>query len=260
MIESAVNEGRRFTDSPRVKKHTFGGAFLLVVLMLIGSTLYATLSWMWDDKRLPLSHIVLEGDLKYVSPLDVQRAFARLQHVGTFMSQDVKVLQDTVEAIPWVSHASIRKQWPDTVKVFLTEYKAVAIWNGNELLNSRGLVFNGDIGKLEEERVKLYGPIGTNQEVLDIWQQINPQFAVLNLKISSLLLNERRAWQIILDNGIRLELGKESLEERVERFLSLYKNLGSDSQRVSYIDLRYDTGASVGWFPEQDLEQESTDD
>lgn len=176
------------------------------------------------------------------------------------MSQDVKVLQDTVEAIPWVSHASIRKQWPDTVKVFLTEYKAVAIWNGNELLNSRGLVFNGDIGKLEEERVKLYGPIGTNQEVLDIWQQINPQFAVLNLKISSLLLNERRAWQIILDNGIRLELGKESLEERVERFLSLYKNLGSDSQRVSYIDLRYDTGASVGWFPEQDLEQESTDD
>ncbi|NUW68427.1 cell division protein FtsQ/DivIB [Vibrio coralliilyticus] len=260
MIESALNESRRFTDSPLVKKHTLGGAFLLVVLLLIGSILHSTLSWMWDDQRLPLSKIVLEGELKYVSALDVQRAFATLQHVGTFMSQDVKVLQDTVEAIPWVSHASIRKQWPDTVKVFLTEYKAVAIWNGNELLNSQGQVFNGDIGKLAEERVKLYGPAETSQEVLAVWRKINPEFAALNLKISSLLLNDRRAWQIILDNGIRLELGKESLEERVERFLSLYKNLGSDSQRVSYIDLRYDTGASVGWFPEQELEQESTDD
>lgn len=48
---------------------------------------------MWDDQRLPLSKIVLEGELKYVSALDVQRAFATLQHVGTFMSQDVKVLK-----------------------------------------------------------------------------------------------------------------------------------------------------------------------
>lgn len=107
------------------------------------------------------------------------------------------------------------------MKVFLTEYKAVAIWNGNELLNSQGRVFNGDIGKLAEERVKLYGPAETSQEVLAVWRKISPEFAALNLKISSLLLNDRRAWQIILDNGIRLELGKESLEERVERF-SLY--------------------------------------
>ena len=37
------------------------------------------------------------------------------------------MLQHSVEAIPWVAHA-IRKQWPDTVKVFLTEHRPVAIW------------------------------------------------------------------------------------------------------------------------------------
>lgn len=258
--ESAHIEGRRLTEHPILRKHSIGGLFLLLVLLLISSILYSTVSWMWDDKRLPLSNIILEGQLKYVTSLDVQRAFATLPHVGTFMSQDVKVLQDTVEAIPWVAHASIRKQWPDTVKVFLTEYIAVAAWNGTELLNYQGNIFNGDIDRLSEQRVKLYGPLGSNQEVLEVWREVSPKFAVLDLKISSLLLNERRAWQIILDNGIRLELGKEYLYERVERFLSLYKNLGSDSQRVSYIDLRYDTGASVGWFPGQELEQESTDD
>lgn len=260
MIKSAFNEGRRLTSTPLVKEHVVGGSFLLVVLLLIGSLLYSTISWMWDDQRLPLSKIVLQGDLHYVSALDVQRVFARLEHVGTFMSQDVDVLQNMAESIPWVSHASIRKQWPDTVKVFLTEHHAEAIWNGNALLNDYGQVFDGDIGKLEEERVKLYGPQGTSEEVLQVWRDISPRFEALNLTITSLVLNDRRAWQIILDNGIRLELGKESLEERIERFISLYKNLGSDTQRVSYIDLRYDTGASIGWFPQQELEQETTDD
>lgn len=260
MIKSAFNEGPRLTFSPRVREHAYGGVFLLAVLLLIGSLLHSTVSWMWDDQRLPLSKIALQGELRYVSANDVQQAFARLDHVGTFMSQDVSVLQNVAESIPWVAHASIRKQWPDTVKVFLTEHEAAAVWNGNALLNSAGEPFNGDVGELEGERVKLYGPEGSNQEVLSAWRDLEPKFKALGLSITSLVLNDRRAWQIILDNGIRLELGKESSEERIERFFTLYKNLGSSAERVSYIDLRYDTGASIGWFPDEELEQENTDD
>ncbi|GAL13019.1 cell division protein FtsQ [Vibrio astriarenae] len=89
---------------------------------------------------------------------------------------------------------------------------------------------------------------------------MTPTFKDLGLAITSLVLNERRAWQIILDNGMRLELGKESMDERIDRFVSLYYQLGEKAQRVSYIDLRYDTGAAIGWFPEQDIEQEIIND
>ncbi|MCW8332716.1 cell division protein FtsQ/DivIB [Vibrio sp. SCSIO 43135] len=260
MVKSALRKSRRVSHSPLVKQHAVGGVFLLVVLLSIGFTLYSTLSWMWDDQRLPLSKIVLQGDLNYVSANNVQQAFSELEHIGTFMSQDIDELQEVVSTIPWVAHASIRKQWPDTIKVFLTEYQAEAIWNGNALLNEKGNVFDGDIGQLKGERVKLYGPTGSSQEVLNIWREITPLFKALDLNITSLVLNDRRAWQIILDNGIRLELGKESLNERIERFIALYTSLGSDADKVSYIDLRYDTGAAIGWFPEQELEQESTDD
>ncbi|WP_428772947.1 cell division protein FtsQ/DivIB [Vibrio sp.] len=260
MTTSILNPNRLVPISPPVKQQAIGATFLLVVLLLIGSLLYSTLSWMWDDQRLPLSKIVLQGDLQYVSALDVQRAFARIDHIGTFMSQDINMLQDAVQSIPWVSHASIRKQWPDTVKVFLTEYNAVAIWNGNALLDEKGIVFDGDLGLIEGDRVKLYGPEGSEQTVLTIWRELLPEFDVLGLSISSLVLNERRAWQIILDNGMRLELGKESLHERIERFFSLYRNLGDDRLKVSYIDLRYDTGAAIGWIPAQELEQEKIND
>lgn len=260
MIKSALDESRRVRRSPLVQRHAAGSLFFLLVILLIGTLLYSTLSWMWDDQRLPLSKIVLQGDMEYVTTLDVQQSFAKLDHIGTFMSQDIESLQKTVQSIPWVSQVSIRKQWPDTVKIYLTEHQAEAIWNGDTLLNAKGKVFNGDIGELVGDRVKLYGPSDSSQHVLTIWREISPLFQALDLNIRSLVLNERRAWQIILDNGMRLELGKESLDERIARFVSLYENLGSDAERVSYIDLRYDTGAAVGWFPEPDLEQESTDD
>ncbi len=260
LINSVLAEGRKISGSPLVKQHAVGGSFFLVVVLLIGFLLYSTISWMWDEQRLPLSKIVLQGNLQYVSTLDVQRAFARLDHIGTFMSQDIDVLQTSVQSIPWVSHASIRKQWPDTIKVFLTEHQVQAIWNGNALLDDDGIVFDGDIGLVKEEHVKLYGPDGSAPEVLKVWRQYNSQFQAIGHNISSLLLNERRAWQIILDNGIRLELGKESLDERIARFFLLYKQLGNEVDKVSYIDLRYDTGAAVGWISEQELAQENTDD
>ncbi len=260
LINSVLAEGRKISGSPLVKQHAVGGSFFLVVVLLIGFLLYSTISWMWDEQRLPLSKIVLQGNLQYVSTLDVQRVFARLDHIGTFMSQDIDVLQTSVQSIPWVSHASIRKQWPDTIKVFLTEHQVQAIWNGNALLDDDGIVFDGDIGLVKEEHVKLYGPDGSAPEVLKVWRQYNSQFQAIGRNISSLLLNERRAWQIILDNGIRLELGKESLDERIARFFLLYKQLGNEVDKVSYIDLRYDTGAAVGWISEQELAQENTDD
>ncbi len=260
LINSVLAEGRKISGSPLVKQHAVGGSFFLVVVLLIGFLLYSTISWMWDEQRLPLSKIVLQGNLQYVSTLDVQRAFARLDHIGTFMSQDIDVLQTSVQSIPWVSHASIRKQWPDTIKVFLTEHQVQAIWNGNALLDDDGIVFDGDIGLVKEEHVKLYGPDGSAPEVLKVWRQYNSQFQAIGRNISSLLLNERRAWQIILDNGIRLELGKESLDERIARFFLLYKQLGNEVDKVSYIDLRYDTGAAVGWISEQELAQENIDD
>ncbi len=119
MLNIALNDERPNTgNNPGRQEKILGALFFVVVVTLISSVLYAAISWMWDDQRLPLSKIVLQGKLEYVQADDVQAAFSRIDHIGTFMSQDIDVLQQSVEALPWVAHAAIRKQWPDTVKVF----------------------------------------------------------------------------------------------------------------------------------------------
>ena len=198
-----------------------GAVFFVIVVTLISSVLYSAISWMWDDQRLPLSKIVLQGKLEYVTAEDVQSAFRQISTISVHLCRKISMYCNKAsKRIPWVAHAAIRKQWPDTVKVFLTEHHPEAIWNGIELLDGNGFVFEGDVGLLKEEKVKLYGPKETGPEVLQTYRELRPKFQKLGLAISSLVLNERRAWQIILDNGIRLELGKESLDERIERFIS----------------------------------------
>ncbi|MDN3681545.1 cell division protein FtsQ/DivIB [Vibrio tapetis subsp. quintayensis] len=242
------------------RKQIVGLVFLLVVTFGIASMLISTFNWMLDDQRLPLSELVVEGQLHYVHIEDVQTALSSIEHIGTFMSQDVDELQQALNELPWVAYASIRKQWPETVKVYLVEHQALAIWNGMDLLNQQGDIFFADIASLDAEKVKLYGPEGSNHQVVEAWAKIDGLLEPLGLHVSSLVLNDRRAWQVILSSGIRLELGKEALEERVRRFTLLYKKLGNKAEKISHIDLRYDTGAAVGWFPEQDLIQERVND
>ncbi|WP_261816650.1 cell division protein FtsQ/DivIB [Vibrio gallicus] len=253
-MESVLNVETETTIARKFKFSWTDFSFFIAVVVAIAVGISATVTWMRDGGRLPLSQFVLQGDLEYVHNSDVQHALSNIMPLGTFMTQDVDQLQQAVESLPWVENASVRKQWPNTVKVFVVEHTPIAIWNGNALLDDHAVVFDADAGGLhqkDQDIVRLYGPKNSSQQVLDTWHKITPKFNALGLEITSVVLNDRRAWQLILDNGIRLELGKEALDERVERFIELYQHLDEKAQQISYIDLRYDTGAAIGWLSDQ---------
>ncbi len=243
--------------STPTKDYFFGGVFLLLVVISIITAVYSTVSWMTDSQRLPLSRVMIEGKLTHVSPNEVQDVLSKVSNMGTFMTQDVNSLQAALKTLPWVKQVSVRKQWPDLIKAYIVEYKANAIWNSNALLNADGKVFNGNPADVNSNIVNLYGPDGSSEKVLSVWETSNRLLKPLGRTITSVVLNERRAWQIILDNGIRLELGKDSRENRLNRFIQLYRRLGDKAEQVSYIDLRYDTGAAIGWISDDESSQES---
>ncbi|MGO2507817.1 cell division protein FtsQ/DivIB [Vibrio hibernica] len=243
--------------STSTKDHFLGGVFLLLVVISIITVVYSTVSWMTDSQRLPLSRVMIEGKLTHVSPNEVQDVLSKVPNMGTFMTQDVNSLQAALKTLPWVKQVSVRKQWPDLIKAYIVEYKANAIWNSNALLNANGKVFNGNPADINSNIVNLYGPDGSSEKVLSVWETSNRLLKPLGRTITSVVLNERRAWQIILDNGIRLELGKDARENRLNRFIQLYRRLGDKAEQVSYIDLRYDTGAAIGWISDDESSQES---
>ncbi|GLR76882.1 cell division protein FtsQ/DivIB [Aliivibrio sifiae] len=234
-------------DKEKVRKHLPGGLFLFLVVIISLWLVISTVSWMTDEDRLPLSHMIIQGQLKHITADDIREAIDSMDSIGTFMTQDVNKLQNALLSLPWIAQVSVRKQWPETIKVFVVENQPEATWNDRVIVNPEGVVFNAPMSDLMEPKPALFGPESSSKEVLDFWHQLQKQFAPLHTSVHSVALTDRLSWQVVLDNGIRLELGRDSREERVERFIALYKQLEKKKNSIDYIDLRYDTGAAVGW-------------
>jgi cell division protein FtsQ len=68
-----------------------------------------------------------------------------------------------------------------------------------------------------------------------------------NLFIVEMFLSERFAWNVELNNGIKLNLGRTQFIDRLQRFVDLLPLISQQDRQVDYVDLRYDTGLAVGW-------------
>ncbi|WP_232313479.1 cell division protein FtsQ/DivIB [Enterovibrio coralii] len=244
-----ANDGRRLTGSTFNVEIALGGlVFLVFVILAIVWSLLRVLAWMGDEQQLPLSQIVVQGDLQHVSPADVRNAVLTLGTLKSFMLQDVDTIHEAVASLPWVANVAIRKQWPDTLKVNVTEYQPEAVWNGSRLLDTHGVVFNAKPEDVKDlHLVSLHGPEGSEEEVLQVWRELRNILAPTDYQIAALALNERRSWRIVTRDGVRIELGRESRDERLERFVGLIKDIDATGRTIQYVDLRYDTGAAVGW-------------
>ena len=59
-------------------------------------------------------------------------------------------------------------------------------------------------------------------------------------------LTPRRAWQVKLDSGPTLELGRHDIEARLAQFVAVHaRTVGTLNRHIDYIDLRYPNGFAV---------------
>ena len=257
MSQAALNARDREADnSPRRSNGTqlAGMIFLLMVLGTILWSGWVVVGWMQDASRLPLSRLVLTGERHFTTNDDVRQAILALGAPGTFMTQDVDIIQQQIERLPWIKQASVRKQWPDELKIHLVEYVPVAHWNDLHMVDAEGKSFTIPAQRLGNQKLPLlYGPEGSEQDVLEGYRAMNDVLAANKYQLKMASMTARHSWQLALDNDVRLELGRDDRMGRLQRFIGLYPVLlqqaQTENKRVSYVDLRYDSGASVGWAP-----------
>ncbi|CAH0534447.1 Cell division protein FtsQ [Vibrio stylophorae] len=235
-------------DLPQQKWRWWSGLiFFICVIVLLFWGGWRTIHWMSDAHRLPISQMVIEGQLKYTNVDEIRSAIGQLGRLDSFMLQNVDEIQQQLEQLPWVKQVAVRKQWPNQLKLYMVEQQAKARWNDNALLNSEGTIFAPkNANALPLNLIRLYGPDQRSDEVLAMWhyidQTLGPKFNVAQLSLSP-----RRAWHIVLADGVVIELGQERVKERIRRFVGLYPILQKEGREIAYIDLRYDTGAAVKW-------------
>ncbi len=229
-------------------------AMLGVVLLAL---LFAGYSWVARQAMFDLRVVQVRaadgGPLRYVDATTVRStALPRIR--GNFFSVNLGAARQAFETVPWVQHASVRREWPDKLIVLVDEYQALGTWGEQEgrLISVDGIVFTANLDEAEEDGKlpMLDGPDGSAHEVAQRLADLREWLAPVKLAPRSLVLSKRYAWTARLDNGIVLNLGRaherEQLKVRVDRFVSVYPQLAAALPgRIESVDMRYPNGLAL---------------
>ncbi|MGP1931175.1 MAG: cell division protein FtsQ/DivIB [Arsenophonus sp. ET-DL12-MAG3] len=225
--------------------------FLLVVLSTIIWSTWILLNKINNVNRLSILKLVITGKRYYTCDDNIKKAILTLGIPDKFMAIDVSMIQNQIKTIPWIEKVIVRKEWPNKLKIDLVEYKPYAKWNDTFFVDIKGTVFSLPILlKIKDDFLMLYGPQGSQKEVLEMYRIMQQQLVSYDFNIKSVSMTTRHSWQLVLDNDIRLNIGKQDIKERLNRFVKLYPLLKQVTNKyIGYIDLRYNSGAAVGWLP-----------
>ena len=194
-----------------------------------------------------LNQLSLSGRLQHVQPEAVREAVLPALGSG-FFTTDVDKVSAAVMQVPWVAQADVRRQWPHTLRVSITEEVPVARWNGDGLMDAQGRVFVHSTDAAYAGLPALAGREGSEQDVLAQYDTLQALLAPRGLAIATLAVDARGAATLQLDDGIEVRLGREDAEARLARFSSVaLPALGAKLATVAYVDMRYTNGFAVGW-------------
>ena len=195
----------------------------------------------------PVRRVVLEGAFKRVSPPEIESVVTEHAH-GGLASVNLAQIRSRVEAIDWVDNAVVTRVWPDAIKVVLTEQVAAARWNDVGLLNARGELFLRKARYVPPELPLLEGPEGSEGAVAQLFIEAQGRLLEAGLRLTGVRLDERGAWELELTNGLQVRLGRQAVKDRLERFIALASPMVAKRvAEISYVDMRYTNGFSVGW-------------
>ena len=225
-------------DRPDILNRISGLLITLALLLAV----YGALHFAAHLPFFSLREVRVNGTLAHVTGEQVQ-IIVRRELKGNFLTLDLAAARAAFEKLPWVRAVNARRQWPDRLEITLEEHAPLARWGSHALVNIHGEEFEAAYdGKLP----LFIGPAGTAKEVTIQYEYFRKSLAAIAKVPVQVQVSPRRAWQIRLEDGMTLELGREQIEARLARFISSYeRTVGKLARRIDYIDLRYANGFAV---------------
>ena len=213
-------------------------ADLLFVTALLG-LLYAGVAYAVRLPAFSINAVRVVTPLAHVTREQIEE-IVRGEVRGTLFTLQLGSARAAFEKLPWVRSADVRRQWPGGLEVVLTEHRPLARWGKGALVNVHGEVF---AAAFDGPLPVFNGPAGSAKEMSIQYDHFRRSLAAIEKTPGEINVSPRRAWQIRLDDGMTLDLGREQVEERLRRFVATYpRTIARMTHPVDRVDLRYANG------------------
>ncbi len=240
-----VRRTEAFAEQQQHKRLLLRRVMLVAMIILLTAVPAA-----WLVKRhaqsFAVQAVTIEGEFHNEQAHEIEQAL--LPYVrGDFFTADLANARKALLGLSWIREVSLKRRWPNRIIVKIEEQVPVAIWNGTGFLNDAAAVFKHRY--IDESRIlpQLSGPENSAPEVLAQFTLWDGWLRQMGLHLTGVWLDDRRSWTLIAD-GITINLGKEKIEARLQRFLRAFpRYMQPRMANVRAIDLRYSNGFAVGW-------------
>lgn len=213
------------------------------LLLLMGGLLAALVHW--EPRLLPVRLIEVEGELHHHSSELLRQVIGeRLR--GGILTADLDALRAAAEDLAWVGEASMRRVWPDRLRVAVREHRPIARWNDDGLVTAEGVVFHPRTGLIPAGLPTLRGDDHRAPELAARYLRWGDELMLAGHIIETLALDSRGDWRIELITGVELRLGTLDVEQRLQRFIASAPQLEATGL-LAVVDLRYSNGFAVTW-------------
>ena len=220
-------------------------SWLLLILPVIGTAVYLS----YQDTLFPIRTIQLSGTFRHINQQEVESAVQHAIGEG-FFSLNINRVQQTLSDKPWVESISIRRIWPDHLKIAIVEKRPVARWDDNHLLSDKAVVYRASTRAFAE--LPLVHTAGSNpRQMLHLYYRLSGQFARLNETVVAVSKDSRGALDMQLGNGLKIKVGRSEIERKIDRFVVIYdQQILPRQEDIQTLDLRYSNGFAVAWKKE----------
>lgn len=195
----------------------------------------------------PLANITIQGEFNYLSGDKIQKVIE--EHMeGDFVDMDLKKIKASIERHPWVERVSLKRIWPDSMVVDVTEQKPIARWGKSGFINQYGEIIEIGENAMLAHLPVLYGAENNSREITSTYLGMAEALSGRGLMLSGIQVDSTLSWEIVLNKDFLVALGREDILERLRRFLDIYQHqMGEEKHKLKRVDMRYDSGMAVEW-------------
>lgn len=222
-----------------------------LVLAGVAAVLFAGLHGGRYLLSLEVERIAVTGKLDNVSVASIE-ALVAPQLASGFLAADLDDIRATLEAMPWIYIANVRRRWPNTLDIEVVEQRPIARWGERGFLNHEGERFVVQQSPRWHPLPQLSGPDGSEAALVRRYQNLESLLRGIGREVVRLTLDDVGQYSAELDTGIQVKFGADHFVSRARRFVGLYSKQLANAQ-VASVDLRYEHGAAVVFKPQDQI-------
>nr|WP_181592368.1 cell division protein FtsQ/DivIB [Rhizobium tropici] len=184
-----------------------------------------------------------------------------LDGTTSLVALDADAARLKIANLPWVENVEVRKVYPRTVEVKLTERKAYAIWqHGSELslIQKDGSV----IAPLRDNKfAKL--PLFVGRDAETAAASVEDEFAKwpdIRGHVKAFVRVAGRRWDLYLDNGVIIKLPEDNIDGALARLTKLDKDENLLERDIAAVDLRLDDRTAIELTPDAAVRRQAAVD